>query len=590
MSLGWLLAASAHAQVVAGRTAGEAGVTATGAARYVIPLALPPGTNGLAPTLAITYDSHGGNGLLGVGFRLSGLSAIRRCGNTLAQDGRISAVALDASDRYCLDGQRLRLTSGTHGAAGSRYQTEVETFARVTAIGTAGAGPASFRVERRDGLIHEYGTTADSRVESANSTTPREWALSRIRDRDGNYADVVYAENVNSGSHRPLRIDYAGNLSTGATPYYSVRFTYDVRPYDEVPNAYVAGGPVSDESRLVRIDVVYVATGQVVRSFALSYGVPGATGRSRLASLQECAGDTCLAPTYFTWSTAPAGWDGEGIVNLSAAQYGAALPGDVDGDGFDDLTYHDGNARQWMVLRGGPGGLQSTPVSTGLGSDSDPTQAIPAEVDGDGRRDVLVPGSGNDWYLLRRTGTGGYSYGSTGVPNTAPAGGMVAADVDGDGRDDLVYVNATGSAVLWRRNQTVTSPAFAGEAVLWTVPLGTRLPAAPFVETAQRFRSLVRNGDFNGDGRVDLLVLAQQGTCGAKATCATWVNRWMVLASTGAALVPQYSFDGNTEALLADLNGDGLTDIAYTTLSANWQMLLGTGTRGTTLFPKRRHR
>ena len=146
----------------------------------------------------------------------------------------------------------------------------------------------------------------------------------------------------------------------------------------------------------------------------------------------------------------------------------------------------------------------------------------------------------------------------------SPAGGMVAADVDGDGRDDLVYVNATGSAVLWRRNQTVTSPAFAGEAVLWTVPLGTRLPSAPFVETAQRFRSLVRNGDFNGDGRVDLLVLAQQGTCGAKATCATWVNRWMVLASTGAALVPQYSFDGNTEALLADLNGDGLTDIAYT--------------------------
>ncbi|MCK7492533.1 MAG: hypothetical protein MZW92_13795 [Comamonadaceae bacterium] len=27
----------------------------------------------------------------------------------------------------------------------------------MTALGTAGTGPASFRVERRDGLIYEYG-------------------------------------------------------------------------------------------------------------------------------------------------------------------------------------------------------------------------------------------------------------------------------------------------------------------------------------------------------------------------------------------------------------------------------------------------
>jgi len=38
--------------------AGEASVTATGTARYVIPLSLPPGTNGLAPALAVAYDSR----------------------------------------------------------------------------------------------------------------------------------------------------------------------------------------------------------------------------------------------------------------------------------------------------------------------------------------------------------------------------------------------------------------------------------------------------------------------------------------------------------------------------------------------------
>ena len=111
MSLGFLIAASAQAQSAVGRTEGEAGVTTTGSARYSIPLALPPGTNGLAPSLAIDYDSRAGHGLLGAGFRLSGLSRIHRCGSTLAQDGRAAAVALERADRFCLDGVRLRLVA-----------------------------------------------------------------------------------------------------------------------------------------------------------------------------------------------------------------------------------------------------------------------------------------------------------------------------------------------------------------------------------------------------------------------------------------------------------------------------------------------
>jgi YD repeat-containing protein len=583
MVLGVLASAFAQAQGIVGRTAGEASVSATGAARYTIPLTLPPGTNGLAPALAVTYDSRSGNGLLGVGFRLTGLSAIQRCGNTLAQDGRLGAVALDSADRFCLDGQRLRLTAGVYGQPGSQYQTETESFSRVTAIGMAGTGPASFRVERSDGLIYEYGTTFDARVESANSATPREWALNRIRDRNGNYADFVYAEDVATGSHRPLRIDYAGNTQTGAVPYYSVRFLYEARPAGDLPSAYIAGGVVSESTRLDRIDVVHTATGSTLRSYDFTYGAPGTTGRSRLASLQECVPGGCLTATQFGWSFVYAGWAVNFSIPLPVDRLASAIPGDVDGDGFDDLTYHDATLRRWMVLRGNGNGFHSVAVDTGFGSDSDPTQALSADLDGDGKRDVLVPGSGNYWHRLRHAGNGTYAYNALGVINPAPPGGLIAADIDGDGRDDLVYVKSAGDAIYWRRNQTVTSSSYAAEAVLWSLPAGTRLPAAPFIETTQRFRSVVRSGDVNGDGRTDLLVLTQLSACGATSNCTIWRNWWQVLASNGTALVPQHSFDGNTESLLADFNADGLTDIAYWAPGGVWQLLIATGSRSPVL-------
>ena len=583
MVLGVLASAYAQAQGLVGRTAGEASVSATGAARYTIPLTLPPGTNGLAPALAVTYDSRSGNGLLGVGFRLAGFSAIERCGSTLAQDGRLGAVALDAADRFCLDGQRLRLTAGVYGQPGSQYQTERETFARVTAVGAAGTGPASFRVERRDGLIYEYGTTVDSRVESAGSATPRAWALNRIRDRNGNYADFVYAEDTITGSHRPLRVDYTGNTQTGAAPYYSVRFVYEARPAADSPSGYAAGGLVSESTRLDRIDVVHSATGTSVRSYDFTFGTPGTTGRSRLASLQECVPGGCLAATQFGWSFVHAGWAVNFSIPLPVDRLANAIPGDVDGDGFDDLTYHDATLRRWMVLRGNGNGFHATAVDTGYGSDSDPTQALSADLDGDGKRDVLVPGSGNYWHRLRHTSSGTYAYNALGVINPAPPGGLIAADIDGDGRDDLVYVKAAGDAIYWRRNQTVTSSSYAAEAVLWSLPAGTRLPAAPFIETTQRFRSVVRSGDVNGDGRTDLLVLTQLSGCGATSSCAVWRNWWQVLASNGTALVPQHSFDGNTESMLADFNADGLTDIAYWAPGGTWQLLMATGGRSPAL-------
>ena len=582
MLLGLFAGAAAQAQSAAGRTAGEASVTATGAARYVIPLSLPPGTNGLAPALAVAYDSRGGTVC---SVRASGSRGSRRSSAAAARWRRTAASPQSRSTRVIASASMASDCAWPPAPTASLAPSTARRSRRLRASPRSarpGAGPASFRVERRDGLVYEYGTTDDSRIESFGSTTPRAWAVSRILDRAGNFIEFRYTEDGAGGAYRPTRIDYSGNTRTGALPYYSVRFTYEARPADDQPSGFVGGGAVRESQRLDRIDVVHVATLTNVRAYDLGYDNAGATGRSRLVRLQECARSACLPPTRFDWSAAQPGWAGNTTLPLASDRYATAIPGDMDGDGFEDLAYYDAGSRSWRVQHGGPNGFASVAVDTRAGDGSESSRAIGADLDGDGRREVLVP-QGGYWHWLRRTGTGAYTYGSSGVTAPANAGNAVAADVDGDGRDDLVFRSASGDALRWRRSTSVAgSPAFGAEAALWQAPSGMALPTAPFVQSVQRLRSAERSADFNDDGRTDLLVRTVPSSCAATGVC-TAPARWQVLASTGTALVAQAALDGVTDILLADLNADRLTDIVYLASGSAWQVLHGAGSRGPAL-------
>nr|VFK24181.1 MAG: hypothetical protein BECKMB1821G_GA0114241_100749 [Candidatus Kentron sp. MB]VFK30554.1 MAG: hypothetical protein BECKMB1821I_GA0114274_101631 [Candidatus Kentron sp. MB]VFK75298.1 MAG: hypothetical protein BECKMB1821H_GA0114242_101930 [Candidatus Kentron sp. MB] len=98
-----------------------------GAAVYTIPIEVPPGVApgviDTQPDLAICPYNSGGNGLLGVGFSLSGLSVITRCGQTIAQDEQKGGVYYDSRDRFCPDGQRLIAISGTNGGNGAHQRS-----------------------------------------------------------------------------------------------------------------------------------------------------------------------------------------------------------------------------------------------------------------------------------------------------------------------------------------------------------------------------------------------------------------------------------------------------------------------------------
>src|SRR4051794_20555064 len=87
----------AHAFIRAGTLTGKLDVGQMGSADYRIPIEIPPGTAGVQPSLSLMYSSNGMDGLLGVGWAVSGLSTITRCPTTLAQDNRVDPINFDGT-------------------------------------------------------------------------------------------------------------------------------------------------------------------------------------------------------------------------------------------------------------------------------------------------------------------------------------------------------------------------------------------------------------------------------------------------------------------------------------------------------------
>lgn len=157
-----------------GSLAGTFAVSDSGAATYSIPIQVPPGTAGMQPALAFSYNSHAGNGLLGVGWSLSGLSTIHRCPSTIVQDGRRAGINYDNrldNDKFCLDGQRLVQVDvlatfpAGHAQAGQpqivEYRTEIDTFSKIVGYveyPEIFLSPTRFQVWTKSGQIMGFGS------------------------------------------------------------------------------------------------------------------------------------------------------------------------------------------------------------------------------------------------------------------------------------------------------------------------------------------------------------------------------------------------------------------------------------------------
>lgn len=347
-----------------GVTAGQLSVSLTGGAVYDIPIAVPPGINGIVPQISLSYNSQTGNGLAGYGWNITGVSVITRISATKFHDGTIDAVDFDGLDRFSLDGQRLMVkngTSGMYGADGTIYETESFSNIKITSYGVhpngADYGPSYFKVEYPDGSFAFYGN-------GSNSRSRNDWAIMYWQNPQG--VRISYTYTLSNNNLSISTIKYGTRLTT--TPINEISFVYKIRQRPE--QAYIGGQNFIRNTILSAIKVK--GNGLGYRNYYLQHNSTS-LGYERLTSLTEKTGDDSklLNPTVFAYedtidnvSFNPTPVSTTGLSGI-ASNNSNNIPGDFDGDGKMDFIIYPttGNdaKKKFSLIRGGD--LNSSSVS-----------------------------------------------------------------------------------------------------------------------------------------------------------------------------------------------------------------------------------
>ncbi len=484
-------------------------VGASGSASYNVPIAIPPGINGMQPSLSLGYSSDRGHSIAGWGWSISGMSRIHRCAASMLRDGYVSGTHDNEEYKLCLDGQRLvEVASG-------EYRTERESNRKIVISGSG------YQVLLPNGRILSYGLTSDARRPSKDQQGYVDWHLNKVEDQPGNYMTYHYERNGTTGVHRLDHVEYTKN-SAGSLNH-RVDFIYEER--QDVMSGYWSGIPYLHDKRLQVVEVT--ANGSLVRRYNLAYQGYNDTANadpakiSRLASISECydlANSVCKAPVSFEWTSRQAsafGFTETKLVDAPHNSFKESWMIDFDGDGVREVLYTDAQNEsavptKYFVVEQGEA----------------PTYG------GDQLKGVFMDAEGN---YVRVSGM---------------------ADINHDGRDDLVYhspvVDPSGDLdfyVAYSNGVTFDEPE-----VFLTVD-------EPYPFTTQ-FR------DFNGDGLVDMYRIPNSGA--PIYLHPEPANRFLsidIALNLGNGQFTDFESRGGIQGgqpdtrRIVDMNGDGLPDV-----------------------------
>ncbi|MGZ5053532.1 MAG: SpvB/TcaC N-terminal domain-containing protein [Methylobacter sp.] len=577
----------------------------TGTGSMSIPIAISPGRSGFGPQLSLSYDSGAGNGPFGLGWNLSLPSITRKTDKGLPkyQDA-------DESDVFILSGaEDLVPVLIENGGAWERelipprtvenktyliqrYRPRIEgLFARIERWSNQTDLTDTFwRSITQDNITTWYGKTAESRIaDPADPAHIFSWLICENYDDKGNAIAYQYAEENSDGidlsqaheqnrslntrkANRYLKTIQYGNLNpylpvlteTGTWPnlpgnngwLFEVVFDYGEHDTNNpLPNEFVTDWPARNDP------FSSYRAGFEVRSYRLCQRVlmfhhfPDEQG----------VGQNCLVhSTDFTYSyeqdptsvqnpvfsfllkVTQTGYkrnDNGGYLSKSLPpvefEYSRAIIDEtlqeVDPKSLENLPYGlDGSNYQWIDLDGeGLSGILTEQAEGWYYKRN--ISANQQVIDPDTNATRTVARFNPIELVTAKTNS------------TLTAGRAQFMDLAGDGQADLVVMEATARGFYERTADEDWEPFQAFES--WP-DINTRDPNLKFI-------------DLTGDGHADILISEDQ------------VFIWhasLAESGYGAAQRVQQQFDeekgphlvfadGVQSIYLADMSGDGLTDI-----------------------------
>jgi len=227
---------------------------------------------------------------------------------------------------------------------------------------------------------------------------------------------------------------------------------------------------------------------------------------------------------------------------------------DMDGDGKPDLLVPSGNAGIWSIYPNTTaGGVLSFGAPATYGSLWHSENIAVADLDNDGRPDVIVSNFSNSSIsVYHNVSVGGHLQLSVPTDYAVPGGSdptfVSTADIDGDGLPDVAVTNYLLNSVSLFRN---TSTGGNVSLILQ--------------QTVNQPTTTLSFADLNGDGKIDL--------CSGQSL----TGKLSVLQNTSAG-AGLFSFNNNIDfspsnydiyMAVADLDGDGKPDLLAATTDSN---------------------
>ncbi len=300
-----------------GSISGKYNVSQNGAAEYSIPFDLPPGVNGMVPSLGLAYSSNAGNGIAGWGWSLSGISNVTRGTKSLLQEGDINAVTLDTSDRFFLNGNRLILTSGTYGISGSEYREEIDQIVKVKLL-TSG-GKLYFEVDSPNGYVSEYKQTFPSTGDIVY------WVLNKTSNPDGISIDYNYV--FSDGQLILDNVTYSNTI---------IKFFYASK-INDINSVYIYDKEIINNRLLRKVRIK--TNDKVFREYNLNYID---NMYSMLSEVEMNSGSgSQMNSTIINWSDNDGSLQGPNAQNISASFKQVKYFCDLNGDGLIDVVSYD---------------------------------------------------------------------------------------------------------------------------------------------------------------------------------------------------------------------------------------------------------